>query len=71
VIIVASRWPIDGPSGHSGGEDAVNRRPINAGQPVHPVRAKPGRDGSRLSRSRVTMTHWLGICSASSGDSQL
>jgi hypothetical protein len=40
VIIAASRWPIDGPVGCRGGEDAVNCRATDTGEQVHTVLAQ-------------------------------
>ena len=53
VIIAASRWPIDGPTGRSGGEDAVNGGPADAGEQVYPVLGQVGRDGCPHARVPV------------------
>src|SRR5260370_29240528 len=47
VIITAAIWHSLGTlSGRSASEDAIDGRPANAGEPVHPVLAEAGLDGS-------------------------
>jgi hypothetical protein len=47
VIITSPIWHSLGTlSGRSASEDAIDRRPANAGEPVHPVLAEAGTDGS-------------------------
>ena len=41
-------------SGRSASEDAIDRRPANAGEPVHPVLAEAGLDGGAYSYVPVT-----------------
>ena len=58
VIITAPVWHTLGtPGGRSArraSEDAVDRRPANAGEPVHPMVAEAGRDSSAHARVPVT-----------------
>jgi hypothetical protein len=55
VIITAPVWHSLGTlSDRSASEDAIDRRPANASEPVHPVLAEAGRDGSTHARVPVT-----------------
>jgi len=55
VIITAPIWHSRGTlGGRSASEDAIDRRAADAGQPVHPVLAEAGRDGSTYARVAVT-----------------
>jgi hypothetical protein len=55
VIITTPVWHSLGTlSGGSASEDAIDRRPANDGEPVHPVLAEAGLDGSTHARVPVT-----------------
>jgi hypothetical protein len=55
VIITAPAWHSLGTlSGRSASEDAIDRRPANVGEPVQPVLAEAGLDGSAYSYVPVT-----------------
>ena len=55
VIITAPVWHSLGTlSDRSASEDAIDRRPANAGEPVYPVLAEAGLDGSTYACVPVT-----------------
>ena len=55
VIITVAIWHSLGTlSDRSASEDAIDRRPANASEPVHPVLAEAGCDGSAHARVAVT-----------------